>query len=177
MPEPAASPRALSPPPLWPASLPDPQAEGFTVIGPPRVEVADVLYGVTRLAVKARTAPMSWQFTVWFTRAQMQTFEGWYRNVVENYDGEFYAPWIGGHRVVAFNTIYQYAPLGSGYVLSATAIRTRIDHTVCDGLLTEVFGAVYRADLAAVDIYEADLTSADLYQDDFDLDLIADNEC
>jgi len=177
MPEPKASPRALSPPPLWPDTLPAPQADGFSVTGPPRVEVADVLFGVTRLAVKSRVAPMSWSFTVFLTREEFPKFEGWYRDVIENYDGEFYAPWIGGDRVVAFSTNYHLNPIGRGYALSATAIRTRIDHTVCDALISTWFENLYRADLAAVDIYQGDLASADEYVSNWDLELIAEHEC
>ena len=58
---------------------------------------------------------MRWQFVVSLTRAQFEIFEGWYRDVIENYDGEFYAPWIGGDRVVAFDTNYTLTPLGSGW--------------------------------------------------------------
>ena len=170
-------PRASGPPPLWPDTLPDPQEDGFSVTGPQRAEVADVLAGVTRLAVKARTAPAIYSFQVNLSRAQMQTFEGWYRDVIENHDGEFYARWIGGSRVVAFASNYTLDPLGSGWVLQCSAVRTRIDHTACDAFLSSVFQNVYRADLTAPDIYEADLTSSDLYQDDFALDLIAANEC
>jgi hypothetical protein len=141
------------------------------------VEVADVLFGVTRLAVKSRTAPMSWEFTVELTQSQMQTWEGFYRDCVENYDGEFYAPWIGGDRVVCLASNYTLAPFGSGWVLAAVAIRTRIDYTACDAITNAVFGNIYRANLAAPDIYEADLAAVDLYLDTFDLQLIADNEC
>jgi len=177
MPEPQAMPLAAGPPPIWPDTLPEPQAEGFTVKGPPRVEVADVMTGITRLAVKARTAPMAFEFQVYMSQLEMEIFEGWYRDVIENHDGEFYAHWIGGSRVVAFATNYAYAPLGSGWVLSAAAVRTRIDPTICDAYLSTIFQNIYRADLTATDIYEADLTSADRYQDDWDLQLIAANEC
>ena len=177
MPEPLAVPLAAGPPPIWPDTLPDPQADGFTVTGPMRVEVADVLTGITRLAVKARTAPMQFEFTVFLSQQEMETFEGWYRDVIENYDGEFYAHWIGGSRIVAFGSNYSYAPLGRGWILTATAIRTRIDTSVCDTYLSSIFQNIYRADLTAVDHYEADLASADRYQDDWSLQLIADNEC
>jgi hypothetical protein len=177
MPEPQVMPLAAGPPPIWPDTLPDPQAEGFAVTSGSRVEVADVLTGITRLAVKARTAPMQFEFQVWFTRAQMETFEGWYRDVIENHDGEFYAHWIGGARVVAFASNYAFEPIGSGWVLNATAIRTRIDHSICDAYLSTLFQNIYRADIAAVDRYEADLTAADVYQDDWSLSLIAANEC
>lgn len=142
-----------------------------------RVEAADVLTGITRLAIKARTAPMQWQFQVWFTQQQMEIFEGFYREALEHHDGEFYAHWIGGSRIVAFASNYAYAPIGKGWILSATAIRTRIDPTICDEYLSGIFTAIYRADLAAVDHYEADLTASDVYQDDWALALIAGNEC
>lgn len=177
MPEPRATPLASGPPPLWPSNLPAPQAEGFTVLGPPRVEVAEVLKGVTRLAVKARTAPMTWQFTVNLTKAQFEIFEGWYRDVIENHDGEFYAAWIGGDRIVAFNTNYTLAPVGSGWKLSCSAVRTRIDHSVCEGFISAIFTAWYQADITHADRYEADRTAADRYEGDWDLSLIAANEC
>jgi len=178
MPEPRARPRIASGPvPIWPSTLPGPVADGFAVSGPMRVEVADVLAGVTRLATKSRTAPASWEFSVNFTPAQFEIWEAFYRDCIENYDGEFYAPWIGGDRVVALVSNYTLVPLGRGCTLQAVAIRTRIDHTACDAILNDVFSNIYRADLAAVDIYTADLTGVDLYQDMFDLDLIADNEC
>jgi hypothetical protein len=170
-------PRVSGPPPLWPDTLPNPQSDSFAVTGPPRVEVADVLFGITRLAVKARTAPMTYNFEVILSRAEMEIFEGWYRDVIENHDGEFYARWIGGSRIVAFASNYTLGPFGAGWILQCTAIRTRIDHEACDAFISSVFQNIYRADLAAVDIYEADLTSADLYQDDFSLSLIVDNEC
>ena len=142
-----------------------------------RAEAAEVLFGPTRFAVKARTAPMSYAFSVWFTPEQMEIFEGFYRDAVEENDGEFYAHWIGGSRIVAFGEGYEYAPLGVGYVLSGSVIRTRIDFTICDDFIESVFGAIYRADLEAVDLYVADLAAADIYADDFSLSLIADNEC
>lgn len=178
MPEPRALPRTIGvPPPIWPDTLPAPNGEGFTVNGPTRVEIADVLVGVTRLAIKSRTAPMTWEFTVDLTPDQFDIWEGFYRDAIENHDGEFYAPWIGGDRVVALAANYTVVPLGRGCTLQAIAVRTRIDHAACDDLLNDVFTNVYRADLAAPDIYEADLTGVDLYQDMFDLQLIADNEC
>ena len=177
MPEPRAVTLASGPPALWPDALPNPQAENFTVTSPPRVEIADVMTGVTRLAVKARTAPLQFDFECIFSRAQMEMFEGFYRDAIENHDGEFYAHWIGGSRVVAFSSNYTLSPLGSGWILTASAIRTRVDTTICDAYLSSIFTAIYRADLTATDRYEADLTSADLYQDDWALALIADNEC
>jgi len=167
MPEPRSSPRTTAPP----------QADGFAINGPPRVQVADVLVGVTRLAIKARTAPMSWDFQVLFTPAEMELFEGWYREVIETADGEFYAHWIGGGRIVALANSYTLTPVGSGWLLGATALRTRIDHTICDDAISEVFTAIYRADLSAEDIYTADLSAEDIYIGDWDLQLIADNEC
>lgn len=162
---------------MWPDTLPNPQADGFAVESPARVEVAEVLFGATRLAVKARTAPMSWTFTVWLTAAQMQIFEGFYRGCIEENDGEFYARWIGGSRVIAFREPYTYAPIGAGWALTCTVVRTRIDGTACDDFLSETFGAIYRADLTAADIYEAGLLTSDRYVDDFDLAQIAANEC
>lgn len=163
---------------MWPDTLPDPQADGFAVDSPARVEVAEVLFGTTRLAVKARTAPMSWTFTLWLTTPlQMETFEGFYRDCIEENDGEFYAPWIGGSRVVAFREPYTYAPIGAGWSLTCTVVRTRIDATACDDFISAHFGAIYRDELNATDIYQADLTAVDRYVDDFDLAAIAANEC
>jgi hypothetical protein len=111
------------------------------------------------------------------TRAQMQLFETFYRDVVENHEGEFYARWIGRGRVVAFAQAYEYAALGRGWILSGRVIRTRVDFSLCDAHASETFGAIYRADLAAADNYRADITAADNYRNDFDLGLIAANEC
>jgi len=175
MPEPRAVPGA--PVPIWPASLPLPDAAGFTVSAGIRAEATETLYGPTRLALRARTAPMSFSFAAGFSREQMEIFEEFYRDSIENHDGEFYARWIGGSRVVAFVAPYQYVPLGVGWILSGSLIRTRIDETACDEFIESVFGSIYRADLAAPDIYEADLSGSDIYADDFSLQLIADNEC
>jgi hypothetical protein len=175
MPEPRAAPG--TPPILWPATLPNPNAAGFAVRAGQRAEPAEVLFGPTRLALKARTAPMTFTFAVEMTREQMEIFEGFYRDALENHDGEFYARWIGGGRIVAFSGPYQYVPLGVGWVLSGTLIRTRIDESACDEFIESVFGDIYRADLTAPDIYEADLAATEIYADDFSLQLIADNEC
>lgn len=176
MPEPRDA-RSELPPVMWPDTLPNPQAPGFTVSAGVRTERAEVLFGVTRLAIKARTAPATYSFTFWFTPAQMQEFEGFYRDAIENHNGEFYARWIGGSRIVAFAQAYQYSALGEGYVLSGTVVRTRIDHTLCDDFISAHFFNVYRADLDAADIYQADLAASDIYKDDFSLQDIADNEC
>jgi hypothetical protein len=165
------------PVPMWPATLPNPQANDFSVDSPPRVEAAEILFGSTRLVVKAHAAPMRFTFQFWFTPAQMEIFEEFYRDVVENFDGEFYARWIGGSRVVAFDAPYEYVPLGVHYVLTGSAISTRVDPAPCDDFLVGVFGSLYRAKLAALDRYEADIAAADRYVDNFSLTLIAENEC
>jgi hypothetical protein len=170
-------PRAAGPVPQWPATLPDPQGEGFTVLSPVRAVPTPTLYGPTRLTIRARTAPMQWTFAVIFTPEQLEVFEGWYRDAVENHDGEFYARWVGAGRVVAFSAPYAFTPIGKGWALHGSVIRTRIDDTICDGHLETIFGAIYQAHLAAVDLYEADLGAVDIYEDAFDLQLIADNEC
>lgn len=177
MPDPRAMPRADGPPAMWPDTLPSPQVDGFAWGSPMRAELADVLAGTTRLAVKARTAPMALEFRCYFTAAQMQIFEGWYRDAVENHDGEFYAHWIGGSRIVALSSNYTLSPIGSGWALSATAVRTRIDPTICDEFLSTIFENIYRADIDTTDIYQADLAAADIYVGDWELALIADNEC
>lgn len=163
--------------PQWPATLPNPQTNEFSVIGPARAEPTETLFGPTRLTIRARTAPMQWGFACIFTREQMETFEGWYRDAVENHDGEFYARWIGASRVVAFNSPYNFTPIGKGWVLRGSLICTRIDDTICDEHLEAIFGAIYQADLGAADRYEADLAAVDIYEDAFDLALIAANEC
>lgn len=178
MPEPRAKPRSLGvTPPLWPDWLPDPQGDSITVTGPLRAQLYDVLTGPTRARVIARTAPMEVSFACWLTAEQMEGFEAWYRDVVETHDGEFYARWIGGSRIVAFSGEYSYGPLGRGYILAGRLIRTRVDETACDAFIVAHFGAIYRADLDAADIYEADLAATDVYADTFDLRLIAAHEC
>lgn len=177
MPEPREV-TSLAPPPLWPETLPAPQADSMQIIGPPRVEYSDTLSGPTRTRVIARTAPMQWLFSCWFTAEQMEAFEAWYRACVEHSDGEFYARWIGGGRVVAFSAPYSYSIRGLYWILSGTVIRTRIDHTLCDAFLDLIFGAIYRDDGSSSDVYADDeFTAADSYVDDFDLQLIADSEC
>lgn len=175
MPEPL--PRAVPPPPMWPATLPNPQASSISITGPSRVQRSNVLSGPTRLRVNARTAPAQYEFSCHFTPEQMEEFEAWYRVVARDADGEFYARWIGGSRVVAFIQPYEYTALGAGYVLHARVVRTRIDPSACDEFLIAVFGALYCADLTAPDIYQADLVATDIYGPDFSLQLIADNEC
>lgn len=175
MPEPL--PRASAPPSIWPMSLPDAQADSLAVLGPPRAERFDMLVGPTRLRVRARTAPMEFGFTCFLTQAQMEEFETWYRTIARDEDGEFYARWIGGSRVVAFVEPYTYEALGKGYALAGRLIRTRIDYSACDAYISAVFGAIYRDDGIAADVYRADLAASDIYKDDYDLSLIVRNEC
>jgi hypothetical protein len=177
MPEPAPQALPTGPVPMWPDTLPQPDANALQITSGARAEQAEALFGPTRLAVKARTASMSWSFVVAFSREQQEIFEGFYRDCLENFDGEFYARWIGGGRVVAFAEPYSYAALGSGWRLSGRLIRTRIDPTACDDFIQSVFGDIYRADLAAPDSYVADLAATEIYSGDWSLDLIADNEC
>jgi hypothetical protein len=178
MPEPKPLSHEVAPiPPLWPDTLPNPQADSIVITGPGRVERSNVLTGPTRLRVKARTASMSYGFTVWLTAAQMQAFEQWYVMVVRDYDGEFYARWIGGSRVVAFIEPYTYRPLGAGYELGGRVIRTRIDERLCDAYVSEIFGAVYIDDGISPDVYEAQLGASDVYVSEWDLGLIVRHEC
>lgn len=175
MPEPRPSGQGA--PAFWPAILPNPDAPGFQVAAGVRTEVAEVLFGPTRIAVKARTAPMGFSFTMYLTREDMEIFEGFYRDVLENYNGEFYARWIGGSRVVAFSQPYEYSALGEGWTLVGRCVRTRIYEAACDEFIESIFGNIYRADLAAPDIYQADLAAVDIYSADFSLQMIRDNEC
>lgn len=175
MPEPGPTPG--TPVPMWPASLPLPDTDGFVITAGVRAEIADRLYGNVRLTVKARTAPMSYAFKATFTRAEMQAFEEFYRDALENHEGEFYARWIGGGRVLAFSEPYAYVPLGTGWVLTGTLVRTRVDDTACDEYIETWFGNIYRAYLPAPDIYEADLAAPDIYVPDFTLEFIAEHEC
>lgn len=167
----------LDPPPLWPLTLPDPQGDSLTVSSPPRIESHDVLTGPTRLRITARTAPMTFGFECWFTPPQMQAFEQWYRDAAVANDGEFYARWIGGSRVVAFIEPYAYGALGSGYVLRGRVVTTRVDPRACDAYLVLMYGDCYRDDGAAADIYQDDGVSADIYRDDYDLRYMVDHEC
>ena len=176
MPEPRATVSA-SVPPSWPVGVPWPQAGSVTVAGPGRTERNPVLIGATRLRVRARTASMQFGFTCWLTPAQMQAFEDWYRVVARDHDGEFYAPWVGGARVLALLEPYEYSALGKGYALSVRAIRTRIDERICDAFINAVFGGVLRDDGLSSEILQASLGASDIYADDFPLKLIAENEC
>ena len=164
-------------PPMWPASLLNPQTDSIIVTGPGRTDPEAVLTGHTRLRVRARTATMQYAFTCWLTQAQMQDFETWYRIVARDFNGEFYAPWIGGSRVVAFVKPYQFTALGAGYALHGRLIRTRIDTRVCDAFISEVFGGILRDDGISSEIVLCDLAALDRYVDDFPLALIVANEC
>jgi hypothetical protein len=175
MPEPRAV--NTGPPAFWPDTLPNPDGPGFQIGAGVRTESAEVLFGPTRIAVRARTAPMSFSFSMELTREEMQIFEAWYRDALENHDGEFYAHWIGGSRVVAFSQPYEYSALGAGWTLVGRLVRTRIYDAACDDFIESVFGNIYRADLAAVDSYEADLEAVDIYVPDFALQTIRENEC
>lgn len=169
--------RAAAPVLVWPDTLPGPQAPSFKVTGPPRAELINTLSGSSRIQVNARTAPMRWEFQIWLTREQQEAFEAFYRDSIENHDGEFYARWIGGSRVVAFPEAYSYVPHGDGWILQGTLVRTRIDTSACDAHINAEFGAIYRDQTGAVDVYAANLTAPDRYQDDFSLALIADEVC
>lgn len=177
MPEPRSTPLAQGPPPLWPEGLPDPQAASMGANSPARAEHFHVLSGPVRARVVARTAPMTFDFSCWLTQPQMRAFEDWYRIVALDHDGEFYARWVGGSRIVAFLAPYRFEALGAGYVLSGELVRTRIDHTVCDAYIGNVFGRIYRDDGDAVDVYRATLSAVDIYRDQFDVWLVAENEC
>lgn len=175
MPEPRAV--NTGPPAFWPDTLPNPDGPGFQVSAGVRTEVVEVLFGPTRTQVKARTAPMSFSFSMFLTREQMEIFEAWYRDALENHDGEFYAHWIGLSRVVAFSQPYEYSALGAGWTLVGSCVRTRIYDAACNDFIESVFGNIYRADLAAIDIYQADLSAPDIYIPDFSLEMIRENEC
>ena len=176
MPEPA--PRVTyKTPAIWPSTLPNPQADSMRIVGPGRVAITNVLGGPTRLRVHARTASMLYSFRCFFTRAQMQAFEDWYRICARDHDGEFYAQWIGGSRIVAFTEPYRYTPLGAGWALDGRVIRTRIDPSICDAYIDEVFGGILWDDGIAIDIVEADLTATDIVEDDYPLSMIERYEC
>jgi len=176
MPEPAPRVTYQSPA-FWPDTLPNPQADSMRIVGPGRVARTNVLGGPTRLRVHARTASMLFSFRCFFTQAQMQAFEDWYRVCARDHDGEFYAPWIGGSRIVAFIEPYQYAPLGRGWTLSGQLIRTRVDPSICDAYMVEHFTAIYRDDGVSPDIYVADLDATDTFVNNFPLSHIDRYEC
>ena len=96
---------------------------------------------------------------MWFSADEAEDFEDWYNQVVALHDGEWYAPWIGDGRVLAFIDEYEMIPLGTGWSLSAVVTQTRIDMTLCDEHISEVFGAVYRDDGVSPDLYIADLAA------------------
>lgn len=177
MPEPRAAPRITPPEAMWPAGVPAPQAGAFSIVAPARAQACDVLYGPTRLRLKARTAPAEWRFSCWLTREQMQTFETWYRALLDLTGGEFYAPWIGGARLAAFADAYIYSPLGRGWILTARAVRTRVDPSICDAEINAIFGAVLRDDGVTADIVRDDGASLEIVRDEYPLTLIADHEC
>lgn len=176
MPEPAITPHALWSGALWPTELPGPQA-GFTMQWPARASVQDVMSGPSRLNLTARTSPPSWRFTVFFTSAQMERFESWYRSLLENSGGEFYARWIGGGRITAFANPYTYQALGKGWQLQGALVRTRIDHTICDAFINSVFGAILRDDGVSADIVLDDGAAIDIISGNYPLEMIAANEC
>jgi hypothetical protein len=106
----------------------------------------------------------------------MQTFEEWYASLARDHEGEFYARWIGGGRVVAFIEPYTYHALGAGWAMSGHVIRTRIDHTACDAFLSALCD-IYRDDGIGSDIYIDDGIGSDSYIDDLSLPIMQANEC
>jgi hypothetical protein len=177
MPEPRATPRSLPVAAIWPATLPAPQAGSLSFIAPARVSLADVLSGPTRLYLTARTAPGEWTFAVWLSPTQMYLFEDWYRQLIALTGGEFYARWIGGARLTAFAAPYEYTPIGRSWVLTGRLVRTRTDPSICDVYIEAAFGELLIDDGVSADVVVADLAATDVIADDFDLALIAANEC
>ena len=99
------------------------------------------------------------------------------RDLVNNSDGEFYAPWIGQSRILAFAAPYTYRALGSGWEVSCRVVRTRIDPSVCDAIINAAFGNILRDDGASANNYLDDGATTNIVADDFSLTLIAQNGC
>lgn len=162
----------------WPDTLPMPQADAISIEGPQFHELIDVLTGPTRTRLAQRNVGGGHQFEVWLTAAQAEAFESWYSQVVKLHNGEWYAPWIGQSRVVAFADEYELRPLGRGWRLQGLAVQTRIDESLCDAHLTEVFGGVLRDEMPfSANIVKASLSATDIVKDDYPLYLIKSEPC
>lgn len=160
----------------WPDDLPNPQADSLEYFGADTVNATDVLFGPTRTRLARRHAMDGYTFAVWFTAEQAEAFESWHADVVAFDDGEFYAPWIGHGIVVAFQDEYEMKPLGRGWQLAGLLVGLRIDPTLCDDHIGDVFGLL-RDPLDVDDAYKDDGASTDIYRDDFPLSLIASEPC
>jgi hypothetical protein len=161
----------------WPANLPMPQTNTMAIDGPDYSALINVLAGPTRVRLARRHVAGTWQFQIWLTAAETEQFEAWYGDVVAQHDGEWYAPWIGHGIVLAFADEYELRPLGIGWALSAMTVQTRIDPSICEGHINEIFGGILRDELTATDVYKSDLSSSTIYRDDYPLALIASEPC
>src|SRR5262245_27554141 len=163
--------------PQWPADVPFPQTTSLVMSGAPGPEVKGTLSGPSRLYLAARPAPPSWQFMIALSREEFEAFETWYEFTLGPAGGEFYAPWIGGERVVAFTEAYQYSALGRGWALSGNVAQTRIDPNICNDMINTYFGALLIDDGVSPDIVLDDGVSTNIIADDYPLTLIAAHEC
>lgn len=161
----------------WPETLPMPQVNSLREARALRTMSIDVLAGPTRVRLTRRHAGGSHEFQTWFTASETEAFEAWYNQVIALHDGEWYAPWIGHGIVLAFADEYELRPLGTGWALSALALQTRIDPSICDEHISEIFGGILRDELTATNIFKASLISGDRYRDDYPLALIAAEPC
>jgi hypothetical protein len=161
----------------WLETLPMPQVNSLRDSAPLRTMSIDVLAGPTRERLTRRHAGGSHEFQTWFTASQAEAFEAWYNQVIALHDGEWYAPWIGHGIVLAFADEYELAPLGLGWALSAMAIQTRVDPSICEEHISAIFGGILRDELTATNVFKSDLSSSAIYRDDYPLKLIAAEPC
>jgi hypothetical protein len=161
----------------WPETLPKPQVNSLRATAALRTMSIDVLAGPTRERLTRRNAGGSHEFQVWMTANETEAFEAWYNQVIAAHDGEWYAPWVGHGVVLAFADEYELRPLGIGWALSALAVQTRVDPSICEGHINEIFGGILRDELTATDVYKSDLSSSTIYRDDYPLALIASEPC
>jgi hypothetical protein len=161
----------------WPETLPYAQADSMGYGGPSYAEIIDVLNGPTRTRLVSRHATPTFEFEAWFSAEEAEEFEAWYNIVVAYHDGNWYAPWIGGARVLAFADEYQIVPLGTGWRVSGLLVQTGIDESLCDEHAIEVYGGALRDELFAVDTVHDELGAGPAYRDDYDPELILWEEC
>lgn len=161
----------------WPDTLPAPQADSMQYDGANFLDVIDVLSGPSRTRLQRRNAGGNVQVAIWMKAAQAAAFEAWYDDVIRAHNGEWYAPWIGHGVVLAFVNEYDMKPQGRGWELSALLTQLRVDATLCDAHLSEIFGGILRDPGNVADSYKADLTSLNIYRDDYPLSLIASEGC
>lgn len=124
----------------WPRALPWPQVDSLQINFDRPTDDVVTLAGPTRFRRARVNASPSYEFEVWFTPEECETFEAWY-NAAVDLGGEVYLPWIGEGRILAL-TEYQLSPLAKGWKLHALAVQLYVDRTYCDRHVCDAANAV-----------------------------------